>query len=413
MSERRRGGARASARTVSLAGLLVLASLASAGVAAAQETFTLDLGTRRAEIPTRRLGALRYVALDDLARGFGGRLEWLEVGERAALTVLDQRLVFRRDLPFVEARGSLHQIPHAPRFEAGDLYVPFSFIQQGLPAIFPERFDFEAETSSLRSGPPGEPRSIEYLVAPGLTTLRFFFSGMPARIEADASLPHALVLRVEGPAPDASAAKAVAGLGLLDSLRVEPEARGARRLVFFLDEEAFLYQVARLAEPAGFEVTLYSPAAGVDAEAVLARSTPPAPRGDPPPALATAPPPSADEAAEAGTPPPAAGPETSPLPEAETPRARRSRPRAGIRTVVIDAGHGGRDTGAIGPTGLYEKDVTLAVAHALATELQGRSDLRVLLTRERDVFVPLTSRTRMANAEGADLFVSIHCNSAR
>ncbi len=69
--------------------------------------------------------------------------------------------------------------------------------------------------------------------------------------------------------------------------------------------------------------------------------------------------------------------------------------------------------GAVGPTGLFEKDVTLDVALALRKELEDRGGLRVLLTRDRDVFVPLTGRTRLANEAGADLFISIHCNSAR
>jgi N-acetylmuramoyl-L-alanine amidase len=69
--------------------------------------------------------------------------------------------------------------------------------------------------------------------------------------------------------------------------------------------------------------------------------------------------------------------------------------------------------GAVGPGGLREKDVTLRLALLLKEELESRSDLRVTLTRDRDVFVPLGARTRMANESGADLFLSIHCNSAR
>lgn len=89
------------------------------------------------------------------------------------------------------------------------------------------------------------------------------------------------------------------------------------------------------------------------------------------------------------------------------------RKRTGIQTIVIDPGHGGRDAGAVGPSGVLEKDVALQIARALRQELEERVGLRVILTRDRDVFVPLTARTRMANQAGADLFLSIHCNSAR
>lgn len=90
------------------------------------------------------------------------------------------------------------------------------------------------------------------------------------------------------------------------------------------------------------------------------------------------------------------------------------RPPGSTRTVervVIDPGHGGTDPGALGPTGLKEKDVTLAVAHKVAPTL-ARLGVQVTLTRDDDRFVTLEERTARANAFGADLFVSIHCNAA-
>ncbi len=79
--------------------------------------------------------------------------------------------------------------------------------------------------------------------------------------------------------------------------------------------------------------------------------------------------------------------------------------------VVLDPGHGGSDPGAIGPSGLKEKDVTLAVAHRVAPVL-ARAGVAITLTRDDDTFVSLEERTARANAYGADLFVSIHCNAA-
>ena len=82
-----------------------------------------------------------------------------------------------------------------------------------------------------------------------------------------------------------------------------------------------------------------------------------------------------------------------------------------VDRVAIDAGHGGTDPGALGPSGLREKDVTLAVAHKLAPILS-RLGIEVALTRDDDRYVTLEERTARANAFGADLFVSIHCNAA-
>lgn len=84
-----------------------------------------------------------------------------------------------------------------------------------------------------------------------------------------------------------------------------------------------------------------------------------------------------------------------------------------IGKIVIDAGHGGHDTGTIGPTGLEEKTVVLDVALRLAKLLREQGETDVILTRSTDVFIPLEERTAIANEKGADLFISIHANSSR
>lgn len=78
--------------------------------------------------------------------------------------------------------------------------------------------------------------------------------------------------------------------------------------------------------------------------------------------------------------------------------------------VVIDPGHGGKDCGAIGPGGVMEKDVTLSVGLKLAERLSAEG-FEVVLTRTSDAFVSLEERTEMANAEKADIFISVHANS--
>lgn len=80
-------------------------------------------------------------------------------------------------------------------------------------------------------------------------------------------------------------------------------------------------------------------------------------------------------------------------------------------TIVIDPGHGGMDSGAIGNRGTYEKDINLKIAKDLAEELRDKK-IRVILTRDKDEFLTLAQRTRMADDIGADVFVSIHCNSS-
>ena len=84
----------------------------------------------------------------------------------------------------------------------------------------------------------------------------------------------------------------------------------------------------------------------------------------------------------------------------------------GIKKIVIDPGHGGKDPGTCSPSGLKEKDIVLDVALRVAKILREKLGCEVILTRDRDVFIPLEERTAMANAKEADLFLSIHVNAA-
>jgi N-acetylmuramoyl-L-alanine amidase len=82
-----------------------------------------------------------------------------------------------------------------------------------------------------------------------------------------------------------------------------------------------------------------------------------------------------------------------------------------LSVIVLDAGHGGHDPGARGPTGLQEKDVVLDVTKRAARMIEDGLGIKVLLTRSTDVFVPLHERTNFANKQRADLFVAIHANA--
>jgi N-acetylmuramoyl-L-alanine amidase len=97
-----------------------------------------------------------------------------------------------------------------------------------------------------------------------------------------------------------------------------------------------------------------------------------------------------------------------PLPTPPQPAQPRTK---SFTTIVIDPGHGGRDSGARGQRGTEEKDITLKVALKLRDLLSRQPGVRVLMTRERDQFVELEDRAKFANGAGADLFVSIHVNS--
>lgn len=87
-------------------------------------------------------------------------------------------------------------------------------------------------------------------------------------------------------------------------------------------------------------------------------------------------------------------------------------PAPGLRKIVLDPGHGGKDPGAIGVGGVAEKDIVLSLAKKLAKKLKQEMGVKVVLTRQDDTFIPLEDRTAIANAEEADLFVSLHVNAS-
>jgi N-acetylmuramoyl-L-alanine amidase len=136
---------------------------------------------------------------------------------------------------------------------------------------------------------------------------------------------------------------------------------------------------------------------------LIARIEEPRPQGAAVPA--TAPP----LVAAASAPPVLQTPAPRPPPPPVTAEERRRVDRLVI--VALDPGHGGEDPGAVGPTGLREKDVVLSVALALRDRLNAVPGMRVMLTRDGDFFVPLAERVRKARRVQADLFVSIHADA--
>jgi len=83
-----------------------------------------------------------------------------------------------------------------------------------------------------------------------------------------------------------------------------------------------------------------------------------------------------------------------------------------IKKIVIDPGHGGDDPGAIGPSGIQEKDIVLSVGKKLGDILTAKYETEVIFTRDKDIFIPLNERTEIANSKKADLFISIHANAS-
>lgn len=419
-----------------MTGRLALAALilAAAVPCAAQSVEVAVDGVVR-EVPVIDVQGERYVALSTVARLLGGRIE-ADGSEKAALVVDERRLVVHRRLPYVEVDGRWYQLVRPAQKNASGFFLPATALDNLLPLLWPGRFPPPVTTGqaprplpaggepapgggALAGRPaPGDLDGVDLRVEPDRTRLGFRLSTVPDLV-VDDGMPGRLRVRVASRMIPVAVAQALRGIGLVDSVGVAREDEGSA-LTFWLDPRATVYAVAPLRDPRGFEVVLGS--GGAEEAAIrLASDVQP----DPPAqgalesiaghgervAPADRPEPAAHEAAP-GNPPegptPAAAP-TAPVAD------ERPAPAGGARSgwkIVLDAGHGGRDPGSIGRDGTREKDVTLRVARALAERLGEEEGVEVVLTRDDDTFVALGDRTRIANREEADLFVSIHANSA-
>ena len=213
----------------------------------------------------------------------------------------------------------------------------------------------------------------------------------------------------------------------LKQIRLAETQPGVARVVFDL-ADGVEYSASQLSNPPRLIVELRSSTLAASAPvaqpatAVVAQQPPSSVEPLPEPKLAPAPPtlPRTSERtvmAKAPVVPPDARKKT-PLPPPPKP-ARLEDSQSMTRVlglkvgrIVIDAGHGGHDTGTIGPGGVLEKELVLDVARRLGTLIETRLNAEVVYTRSDDTFIPLEGRTAIANDKRADLFLSVHANSS-
>jgi N-acetylmuramoyl-L-alanine amidase len=361
---------RAATRLLFLACALPL--LLAGEARAAGSPVTVLTPTERKEVPSTIRGAAELVAIEDVLAGTGVRFASDARGGAVTLTLGSHEvgLYDRKSLASVD--GDLRLLSAPASLENGRWMVPVDALPRLLAPLLERPVEWRGAERILLVGKVAIPR----------VTVSTFASGDGVRVVFESSEP--LPFRVQ---QEEGRVTVAVSRDLVDvTLPPTRPVGGVVESVQFLGgrENVFAVQLGprflRLKASEGAQPP----------RLVLELQGPPIEAGSPgerPPG------------GTAGVPRPQPG---------ESPRA----PHPGVRTVVIDPGHGGEEVGARGPGGTLEKDVSLAIARRVRAELVN-GGLSVFLTRDRDVELGLDDRSAIANNYKADLFVSIHANASR
>ncbi|HYM25317.1 MAG TPA: N-acetylmuramoyl-L-alanine amidase [Vicinamibacterales bacterium] len=342
-------------------------------------TLTLVSKEVRRTIPLTVVGDQEFVALDDLASAF--QLQLQESLGSMTVGYKGKTILLTADQPLASVSGRMVSLSAAPTRRGTHWLVPMDFASRALGPIYDTKLDLRRAAHLLVMGDLRVPR----------VTVRYDPLGGAGRLTVESTPKVAatvtqdrdrLVVKFDADAIEATnppfrATPAQAADSIVQAVRLADPTT----LVIDLGRRFASYKTAEVSD------RLIIDLAATGGAAPVATPTVPAPRPATPP-----------------PPPPPPGPIE--LPPLLAPAA------ASVRTIALDPGHGGEDQGVKTADGIFEKDLTLAVARRLKVTIEGRLGIRVLLTREDDRAVSLDQRTSIANNNKADLFVSIHANAS-
>jgi N-acetylmuramoyl-L-alanine amidase len=330
----------------------------------------LSRDTRR-PLPTVDVQGHQMVWLDELATLFQLTVREDLAARAVTATYKNQTIVLTPDQSLVSTSGRLVSLP-APLTRQGRRWlVPIEFISRALAPIYDTRLELRPASRLLIVGDLRVPRVVaQYDETP--TSFRVTLEVTPKTTPVVAQEQNRLVIRFEADAMDALLPSPPAQQGLLSGIRA-------------IDPNTIQMDLgARFASYRSLPPTSRGAAAVVTIELLAAAS----------------------ESAATPVPAPTPAVPAAPLP------VFGSGSRSSIRTIVIDPGHGGEDSGVKGPAGTLEKVVALAVARRLRGVVEGRLGIRVLLTHEDDKNIDADGRAAIANNNKADLFISLHANGS-
>jgi N-acetylmuramoyl-L-alanine amidase len=330
----------------------------------------LSAAGRRA-LPTSLVNDREMVALDDLAPAFQLSLRDDPLAGGMTISFKGKTIALMPDQAIASVSGRLVSLP-APVLQSGRRWlVPIEFIDRVLGLVYDARLDLRKASHLVVIGDLRVPRLVIRQEVQG-TQARLTFDTSPKTSNTIAQDANRLLIRFDADALDATM-PAVLPQALIDAIRFGDQ---GNTIAIVLGPKFGSFRASLVPiDAASSRVIIDLLPAGA-----LASPAIPAPQ----PAQPSLPAPPESLAA----------------------------PAAGVRTIVIDPGHGGAEEGARGPSGSLEKDLTLSIAHRLKAAIENRLGLRALLTREGDTAVSLDDRAAFANNNKADLFISLHTNAS-
>lgn len=352
-------------------GVLALCAGLSFLVSAQGPSLTVLSREGRKPLPISTINNQDYVAVDDLNVAFGTSSR--EDRQAGGLTIAarTRNIVVTADQNIVSVSGRLVSLPAPAVRRDNRWFVPIDFIPRALALALDLRLDLRRASRLLVVGDLRVPRVVARVDA-GTTNVAVTFEVTPNTESRVTTQPGRVVVQFDADALELS--------------------------IPSLPPQTFLIGIAAGDTPASVALQLGPRYAShrittSQADAGSARVT-----IDLLPATS-------DLAGAAPLPPP-------PPPVDTRPSIPTQAPSTGLRTVVLDPGHGGEELGTQGAKGTLEKEITLSVARRLRTLIESRLGLKVYLTREDDRTMSLDDRSAFANNHKADVFLSIHANSA-
>lgn len=348
----------------------VILAFTSGPVAQAPQTpapYTVVSREGRRPLAARMVNRQEMFSVDELAKLFGLSVKEDTIAGGLTITARGGSILLSPDQEIASVAGRLVSLPAPPARDGTTWFVPVDFVSRALAPVAGTPIELRKPSRLILVGDIRIPRVAGQIEALGAMA-RITFDVAPATEHAVTQDGARLLLRFEADSLDASLPSTSPAPELVRAVR--PEGNNAIAV-----DLGPAYASFRASDTPGARGEVR-----ITIEVISKTSESPA------------------------TP--------SPTPPTEPPPLLDLAPAGALRTVVVDAGHGGADEGARGPSGALEKTVTLSVARRLKALLEARLGVRVIMTRDGDTSVGLDERAAVANNNKADLFISLHANAS-